>query len=152
MSNPWAVVQLFYDDEDLQLADFSIYFWVEVGLMETPQVRGEDTVVPNRAGRTEGNRRNDILTIVLNGQITSDPLEVTLADARASWRTKMLAMRTLFASNRSRAPLVAILEDGSSATIMARPLNIVVPNTIPGEYASVSVELEGDDDWAFTSS
>jgi len=147
MSSPWAVIGLHYDGSDLQLADLSLYLWIQSGLNEVPVVRGTDTTVPGKPGRSEGNRVNDVLPIVLVGQVTSDPTALTQAEARESFRTTMRAVRTLFASNRSRANLVADLEDGATATISARPLNILVPKMIESVYASLSIEMEGYDDW-----
>lgn len=148
MSNPWVVVGLTYDGESVQLDDFSIYLNVTTGLDQVPAVRGEDTIVPGRGGRFEGNRMNDILSIVLAGVVMADP-SITDQDAsRANFRTRLRTIRALFASNRSRADLVATLEDGSVWTISARPMNIVTSNLIPGAFWDGSVELEGYDDWS----
>ena len=149
MSNPWAVIGLTYDGEDIQLADFSIYLWVQNGLNEVPTVRGVDTVVPGKPGRSARNRENDVLPIVLSGSVMSDPTETDQDAARATFRNRMLLIRSLFASNRLPADLVAELENGDTATISARPMNILVPQQIEGVYASLSIELEGLDDWTY---
>ena len=148
MSNPYAVVGLTYDGQDIQQADFTIYFWIVSGLIETPTVRGVDTVVPALAGRVEGNRVNDVLPIVLEGAVMADPSLTDLSAMRADWRTNVRAIRSLFASNRARADLVATLEDGDVLTISARPMNIVQLRSVEGEYVGLNIELEGYDDWA----
>jgi hypothetical protein len=147
VSNPWVVVGLTYDGDSVQLDDFSIYLNVIFGLDETPSVRGEDTVVPGRAGRTEGNRINDTLAVVLAGIVQADPTITDQDASRANFRTRLREIRSLFASNRARADLVATLEDGSVWTISARPMNIATTMLIPGAYWSGSIELEGYDDW-----
>lgn len=65
----------------------------------------------------------------------------------ANFRTNMKALRTLFDPTREPADLVASLEDGTTATISARPLNIVADQPFTS-IASVSIELEGLSDWA----
>lgn len=147
MSNPWAVVGLTYDAEDVQLDDFTLYLTIKTGLDELPTVRGEDVIVPTRAGRIEANRVNDILQIVLVGVVQQDPAETDQDTAKAGWRIMMKFVRTLFAANRERAQLVADLEDGSVAYIDARPMNILIQDRIDGVYASLNIELEGYDDW-----
>ncbi len=147
MSNPYGIVGLTYDGEDLQLPDFTLFLTIIKGLNETPAQRGEDIVIPRRAGRTEGNRINDILSIVLAGQATGGPTTDDRPTNQSEYRTMMLYVRTLFRSNRERAALVALLENGSTATIQARPMNILVPDEVPGAYASLNIELEGYDDW-----
>jgi len=152
MTNPWAVIPFTFDGSSLQTDDFTIYFWIVSGLFEVPQVRGEDTVVPALAGRVEGNRVNDVLTIVLEGQITASPLLTDLDDTRSDWWDNVAAIRTLFASDRERADLVAQLPNGTTATISAHPMNIVKLEEIPGEYVKLNVELEGFDDWLIAGS
>jgi hypothetical protein len=149
MSNPWVVIPLTYDAESLQLPDFTLYLWMSKGLLEVPVVRGEDVTVPSRPGTIESNRVNDHIDIELVGQVTADPEESDRDTARAQWWTMMRYIRTLFASNRERADLVAYLPDGGTATISARPMNILIPDQIDGEYASLSIEMEGTDDWTF---
>lgn len=148
MSNPWVVVGLTYDGGELQMDDFSIYLNIITGLNETPSVRGDDTIVPGRAGRSEGNRINDIITLVLGGVVMADPTITDTDASKANFRSRLRVVRALFAPDRVRADLVATLEDGSVWTISARPMNIVTTTLIPGAYWEGSVELEGYDDWS----
>jgi hypothetical protein len=149
MTSPAASIGLTYDGSDLQLADLSIFIEIVHGLNEPPSVRGSDVVVPALAGRVEGNRVNDVVSIVLEGIVRADPTTATTATARTSYRAKVAAVRTLFASNRARANLVATLESGATKTISARPLPGIIWNElIQSEIATVSIELEGYGDWA----
>jgi hypothetical protein len=145
-----APIGLTYAGSDLQLADLSIFLQIVHGLNETPAVRGVDAVVPALAGRVEGNRINDTIPIILEGIVRADPTTTTTATARASFRAKAASIRTLFASNRARANLVATLEDGTTTkTISARPLPGMIWNElILSEIATVSIELEGYGDWS----
>jgi len=152
MSSPIAFVGLTFDSTDVQRSDLSWFLWIEKGLDEMPSVRGEDTVVPGLGGRFEGTRVNDLLPIELRGQVTADPALTDMTARRSSWRDNMRDLRALFASNRTRAALVATLEDGSSLTIDARPLNLVVTRRIGSEYAFLSIEMEGYDDWVAAGS
>ena len=68
-----AAIHLTYDSFSLQSTNLSVFFQIVVGFMEAPRVRGVDTVIPSLAGRAEGNRVNDILPILLAGQVTYDP-------------------------------------------------------------------------------
>lgn len=143
MSNPAAIIGLTYagGGTDIQASDFSILLQLTHGINEVPKVRGVDTVVPGRVGRRAGTRMLDLLSIFLEG--------VVLGDDVADFRANMLALRTLFDPTRTPAALVATLEDSSTATVTARPLNIVVAMTTP-QSADVSVELEALADWVIT--
>lgn len=147
MTLPIASIPLTYDGTSLQSSDLQIYLQITRGLNESPSVRGVDVTVPALAGRVEANRINDVLSIVLEGHVTADPADLTTATARDSYRTNVMAVRALFATNRARADLVATLEDGSTATISARPLNLLWGESVQSEYATVNIELEGYGDW-----
>lgn len=148
MTTAVGIVALSYDGTDLQQSDLQLFLQIVHGLNETPSVRGSDYVVPARAGRVEANRVNDVLSIVLEGHVTGDPTETTTSGARSSFRDNMQALRFLFRPDRARADLVATLENGTVLAISARPLNIVLSEPVPSEFAAVSIELEGYDDWA----
>lgn len=147
MTSPVALVGLTYAGTDLQQSDLQWFFEITRGIVEVPSVRGRDSVVPGAAGRTERNRKNDVLSIVLTGFITADPTLTDLEDRRASYRQNVDAIRNLFAPSAARATLVAVMEDGTTQSIEARPLNIVGGTYIASEYRVLSVELEGYDDW-----
>jgi hypothetical protein len=153
MTSAIGAVGLTFDGTDLQPSDLSVFLQIVHGLNETPSVRGVDVVVPALAGRVEANRVNDVLPIVLEGFCRADPSTTTTEDARESYRTNQRALRTLFASNRERADLVATLEDGSELVISARPQPGMIWNeNVISEFATISIELEGYDDWAIVGS
>lgn len=141
MSNATAAIGLTYASTDIQDSDFGRFLELVQGLNETPQVRGVDTVIPGRAGQVAGSRIFHRLPILLEG--------VVLGTSNSNFRTLMLALRTLFAPDRTPAALVATLEDSSTATVTARPLNIVVKMT-SAYSADVSIELEALADWVIT--
>ena len=151
MTNPAAVIGVTYSGTDVQLADFSIFLEITQGLNETPQVRGSDITVPALAGRITGNRVNDIVPIVLEGWVGADPAQLTTATARTSCQAKRTTVRTLFASNRARANLVATMPSGAIWTISARPMpGMIWTELVAGELYRVSIELEGYADWVVT--
>lgn len=152
MSSPVAVVGLTYAGTDIQNANLAVFFEITRGLNEVPSVRGKDVTVPVRPGRIARSRVIDTLQIILEGQVTTDPTETDPDLSKASYRTNWTAVRSLFAPDRDVADLVATLEDGSSLTVPARPLNIVTRYEIPGWYWSGSIELEGLSDWEASGS
>lgn len=149
MTSPVALVGLTYAGSNVQTSDLQIFLQIVRGLNEPPTVRGEDTVVPARAGRTEGNRVNDVLPIELKGWVRADPTETTSSGARSSFADNRATVRALFHPKRARADLVATLENGVILTISARPMpGTIWTEVIGSEYAEVSIEMEGYDDWA----
>jgi hypothetical protein len=147
VTSPLAVVTLTYDGEDIQ--DFAAGILVEIltGIGSPPVVRGEDTTIPAAAGSLEGNRINDYLPIELLARIFAAASATSLADQQASHYANLLVVRTLFKTNRARAPLVATLPGGTVLTIQAHPLNIIPAEIVAGEYTELSISLSGDDDW-----
>jgi hypothetical protein len=143
-----AAIGLTYDGVDLQTSDLQIFLEVAQGLGEVPSVRGTDIIVPGLAGRIEGTRVRDVLPIELRGHVRADPAQTTTSGARSSFATNRAAVRSLFAPDRMRADLVATLEDGTVLSISARPLSLVWNEQVVSEFALVSVELEGYDDWS----
>lgn len=151
MSSPIATVGLFYDSEDLQRSDLGVFCRVVKGLNEPPTVRGTDSIVPARAGRIEGLRVNDVVAIELECWVQPDAALTDPDDQLASFRTNLKDARALFATNRSRGTLLAVLEDGTQQSIEVRPLNVIWNEVIPSLVASASVALEAYDDWAEVS-
>lgn len=144
MGSP-AVVGLRWNATDIQDVPGGIFLEISRGLNEPPSVRGEDTTVPGRAGRSEGNRVNDILGLELVGLVWAGDDAITPAEILAAYRTNQRAARAMFATNSERGTLEATLEDGSVWSIEARPLNAIW-NEGP-TFAKPSIELEGYDDW-----
>jgi len=149
MTSPLATYPTVYAGTDVQHADLGIFLEIIRGLLESPTVRGRDVTVPGLAGRIEANRENDTLMILLEGVVGPDAADVTLEAQLASYEVNRQAVRTLFATKRARADLVVSLP-GSTATISARPMNLIWKEIVQGVFAEVSIELEGYDDWVIT--
>lgn len=151
MTNPAASIPLTFDGTDVQHADFGIFLEIVEGLDETPEVRGEDTRVPARDGLIARNRRPERLPLRLHGCVRGTDGDDDAA-LKSDFRTNMLAVRTLFRPHRDPAALVAQLEDGQTATINARPLNIVINPIIQSLYHEIDIALESvDPDWEFST-
>ena len=140
----WSPVTLTYDGVDLQDWANGIHLDIVSGLHDTPAVRGDDTTIPQAAGSLEGTRVNDYLPLELRGSVRCAD---GASDPEAGYHANMRTIRTLFASNRPRADLVATLPDGTVLTISARPLNLVPAVQVPDLWADVSISLRGDGDW-----
>lgn len=147
MTSPVAHVGLTYDGQDLQDSDLSIFLEIRRGLSESPQVRGKDTIIPGAAGRFEQNRVKDVLPIELYGAVQATEGLTDPEDIAESFRANVLAVRGLFATDRLRATLAALLENGTTLTISARPLNIIWNEQVQSEFAHVSIEMEGYGEW-----
>lgn len=153
MTTPVGIVGLTYNAHDLQTSDLTIFLQIVRGLAETPTVRGVDTTIPALAGRVEGNRVNDVLSIELAGWVRAAPSETTTEGARDSYQANRSLVRSIFRPSQARADLIATLEDGSQITISARPMpGILWQERVPSEFAEVSIELEGYDDWTTVGS
>lgn len=142
-----ATIGLVYAGQDLQKLDLGYFLEIVSGLNEPPSVRGNDIVVPGLAGRITRNRINDVVHIELRGIVTD--WRGHGASPKASWRANVQAIRNTFKPTAAPALLVASLEDGTTASITARPLNIVWVENVQSLQAGVSVELEGYGDWVY---
>lgn len=143
MSNAAAVIGLTYGGTDLQQSDFGIFLELVSGLNEARAVRGQDLIVPGLAGRIPRNRVLDRWPIELRGWVSGGTASGETAQ-RSAFRTNMLAVRTLFDPTGTPDDLELALEDGSTLTITARPLNILSDQQVPA-LAAVSIELEATD-------
>lgn len=142
MSNAAAVIGLTFAGTDLQNSTFGIFLEIKSGLVGGVSVRGTDTVVPGLAGRIVRNRKRDRRVIELRGFITGNAGSTSESSQRSSFRDKWQALEAIFDVSAAPANLVATLEDGSTATIACRTIDI-----LPGEqpvptFQEVSVELE----------
>lgn len=147
MTSTVAAVGVFYDTEDLQRADLSVFATIVRGLNESPKVRGTDSIVPALAGRIEGLRINDVLVIELSVVVQPDGGLDDGQDQRESFRTNQRYVRTLFRPDRARAQLLVVLEDGTQLFVDARPINAIWRELVPSVAAVASIELEGYGDW-----
>lgn len=123
---------------DLSTGHF--YLRLVRGLIEVAEVRGEDTVIPSATGRVPRNRVADTLRIEAAGMVMGQGMDE--ATQQADLRAAMDALRALMDPTLAPYLITATLEDGSTRTIMARPLNLVPgPDDIPS-YRTVSLEWE----------
>jgi hypothetical protein len=121
------------------------------GLDESPTVRGEDTVVPGTPGKVPRARVWESRTIELEGEIigTGADLAAELADIRAA----LESFRSLFDPTDDPKVLVIELEDGGTATISARTVNLALSDDVEigPTWRRVNIELEAvEGDWVIT--
>lgn len=114
------------------------------GFLTPPAVRGQDIVIPARAGRDSGNRVADVLSILLEGYVGGEDAE--------EWRENTDALIAVLDENAvvpgsliARAPYLG-LATGAVATISARVKNYVEGPVRAGATVQTwSIELESID-------
>jgi hypothetical protein len=152
MTHPAIPVSIVADGVDLTRSDMRILMMVTKGLNEVPEVRGEDTVVPSLNGRIPRNRRQDRLVIEAQGWVMG---------AGASETAQLTDFRGLIESirdlmNRVQDPynLSVIDEAGTTHTITARPIDLVVGDMRIPSYREVTCVWESVDaaDWGVSGS
>lgn len=129
---------LTYRTVDLRPSDGTIRLSVVEGLDDEAEVRGDDTVVPNRAGQSAGDRVKDRRAIKLSGRVAAGDL--------ATYRQIVDLLHTIFDPTLSAGPLVITgphmgYPPGTTVTIQARFLNSVW-GPVVGPFRKLSVELE----------
>lgn len=144
MTNALAAIPLTFDGTDIQEDPIGLFLEIVRGLNEPMTVRGTDTIVPSLTGRIARNRKGDRLLIELRGLVIGNG--ATHALQKADFAAQRQIVRALFDTKADPAPLVATLEDATTATINARTLNVVWIQG--GDFdAEISVELEAVEDW-----
>lgn len=145
-----TIHDLTYDATSIQQDPIGIYLRIVRGLNEIPSVRGEDDVVASKPGRSPYPRVADVLALELDGLLLG--LGDTFAEEQASFRTLVEALKTLLAAGSlNPKALAGTLEDGSTATINARVVDVQVRQLIESTAAEVKVALESvDPDWVIT--
>lgn len=121
------------------------------GLDDSFEVRGTDTIIPTAAGRVARNRVRDRRVIELAGHVmgTGDTEDAQRLDVRAA----LEELRALFDPTSTPGSLVVALEDGGTATITARPLNMIAGDDPIPTWRQVSIELEAvGADWVIEPS
>lgn len=123
-------------------------FQVARGLDDSPEVRGTDTIIPGRAGRTARSRVFDRRVIEIEGWVFG--VGTTHAAQTDDFRDAMETLRSIFDPTAAAATLTVLLEDSTrSVTISCRPTNMIVNYEGMSAGARVSVELEAvSADWA----
>lgn len=132
---------------DLTSTDGRLLFRLTRGLDEVPEVRGEDTIIPSLAGRVARNRVLDRLVLEAEGYVMG--AGTTEAEQRADLRDLVDALRTLMDPTQAPYEIEATLEDGSTRTIQARPVNIVWGDDDIPSLRTASLQWESVDPvWA----
>jgi hypothetical protein len=119
------------------------------GLDDAPEVRGSDTIIPGAAGRVPRTRVRDRWVIELAGPVGG--VGTTHAAQAADVRAALEELRTLFDPTRDPAALSVELEDGGTAVISARPVNLLLDEPVVPTMRRVSIELEAvEGPWVIT--
>jgi hypothetical protein len=146
MTSDVASIPLTFNAVDIQDFD-GLFLEITQGLGDSPDVRGIDVTVPALAGQVIRPRKYHQRKIILSGFVRGTG---ALHDDRlASYRSNVRIMLGLFDATDAPADLVASLEDGSTATIAARTLSVLSSESIPSEFAYVSIELLAVEDWTY---
>lgn len=134
---------LTFDSTSLMRDDLSLFLAIKRGLGEIPTVRGEDQVVPGRAGRIARARVADQMSIELEGWVggisDDDPVVITEPEAYITLVRELVA---LFDPTQVPKALACTLADGSTASILVRvspPL--LWDEKIAGRHAKLNVAL-----------
>lgn len=139
------------DGDSIQEDPIGVWLELTRGIDELPAVRGADQLVPRSAGRIPRARVADHLSLELEGVVLGVPDFPDDPDGSISYRTKMLALRTLFDRTKEPWVLSGVLEDGSTATINVRTVEYVPITKVAGLASELKVALESvDPDWAIT--
>ncbi len=142
MTSPVAVVGLVWDGHDVQRADLDVFFEITDGLDDLPEVRGEDQLIPFRAGRLPGLRLPHRRPVVAVGHVMG-PADAT---ARAAFRAYVDEIKGWMDPTIGERILVATLEDGSTRWITCVPRNILPGEGWASEYRAFSLEWEAVSD------
>lgn len=148
MTSPVAVIGLVWDGHDLCRPDLDLFFDMADGLDNLPEVRGEDQLVPFRAGRLSSSRLPHRRPIVANGHAAGP----SGATARADLRAYIDEVKGWMDPTVGERILVATLEDGSLRWITCAARNILPGEGWGGEYRALSLEWEAVSDPLWHSS
>lgn len=132
---------------DLTRSDGRLLFYVTRGIDDVPEVRGQDVIVPGLGGRIPMNRRLDRLIVEAHGMVMGAGADETAQ--RVDFRSLIESLRDLMNPSSDPYNVVITVEDGSTRTITARPLNIVWSDIMIPTYREGSLQWESVDfaDW-----
>jgi hypothetical protein len=138
MTTAAAPVGLIYRGTDIQNLD-GIFLEIARGLVEVPEVRGVDLIVPSRQGQIRRNRVRHRMAIELRGWIRGTG---STEDAqRDNFAANRAAFQALFDPTLEPGQLLITLEDSTTEDISARTLNVISETIVPS-FVRVSVEME----------
>lgn len=146
------MAELTYRGTELRRTDGGLYFWITDGFDDEADVRGDDWIAPERAGRVEGNRVKDRRLIELQGYVIG--VGANEAAMRTAYRARVDDLHAIFDPTAAPGALVVHspvmgLASGTKS-INARYLNSVWSYGVVTLHAKVSVQLECIDsppDW-----
>jgi hypothetical protein len=138
MTSAVAVIGLVFDGHDLQRPDLNVFFEITEGLDDLPEVRGEDQLIPFRAGRLPGLRLPHRRPIVAVGHVMG-PADET---AKAAFRAYVDEIKGRLDPTAGERILVATLEDGSTRSITCAARNLIGGEGFLSEYRAFSIEWE----------
>ena len=120
--SPAIATGLTVDGADWTRTDLGILARVTDGLFDGLEVRGRDTVVPALVGQIPRLRLGDTRVIKAEGMVMG--VGVDEAAQRAALLATRIAIDALMRPDQDPYDLVVTNEDGSTATIEARPLRV----------------------------
>lgn len=130
-------------------ADADVCIDLIEGYLVLPSVRGRDWIVPRLDGRTEGNRRKDVLTLPLAGYVRAR-LGVTVEERREAFNEKLAAVMAVMDPSLSSGELLLSdgylgIDSGTSLSIQARCKNaasakITGYNSVPQQLWTFELE------------
>lgn len=139
------------DSADWTRTDLRILARVTSGLFDGLEVRGRDSTVPGLVGQVPrlrlGHQRIIVAQGIVNGTGTDE------ADGRADLLATRAAMDVLMSPDQDPYDLIVTMEDGSTATISARPQRIEWgPDDIPAFREFTAYWLSVAPHWTFEGS
>lgn len=140
------------DGVDLTRSDGKLLFRVTRGINEVPEVRGQDTIVPSLNGRIPRSRRLDRHVIEAEGLVMG--AGATEALQWTDFRSLMDSLVDLMNPVQDPYNIAITVEDGTTRTITARPLNLVSGDDDIPSYREVTLQWESVDaaDWGVSAS
>jgi len=145
-------ISIVADGVDLTRSDGKLLFRITRGINEVPEARGVDTVVPSLNGRIPRSRRLDRLVVEASGLVIG--AGATEALQRTDFRSLMETLRDLMNPVQDPYDIAVTVEDGTTRTITARPLNLVSGDDDLPSFREVSLQWESVDaaDWGVSAS
>lgn len=146
------------DYRSVALQSASMCFDIVSGFHEPAEAVGEDDVVPEATGRSEGLWRDDQRRIILEGYVMG--VGATWVERQQSWHEQTATLMALMDRSASPGTLEVTapymgLETGFSASLTARCKNLI-PGPIKNRmsFQEWSIELvciDSPPDWEFES-
>lgn len=144
------------DGDDWTREDLKIVGRFTAGIFDGLEVRGQDATIPSSPGQVPLNRKAHQRVIRYEGMVMG--AGAAEADQRADFLASRIAIAGKMRGDLDPYTLEAVLEDGSSATIEARPLRVEWgPDNLPSYIEFIAYWLAVGDasaatapDWDFS--